>query len=83
MNNQVVSGLFKVAREHLVYKPVLAGRRTILGKWSLRTVGAIGQLNHIADANVDDTQEALILLLKLLLVKYLDCQDTVLIGAAA
>jgi hypothetical protein len=39
---------------------------------AIRTISTISELNDIADANVNDTQETLVLLLELLLVKYLD-----------
>lgn len=46
------------------------------------TVSIRGKFYHVANADVDDTEEALILLLKLLLVKYLDGQYAILIHAA-
>jgi hypothetical protein len=47
------------------------------------TVGVRSQLDDIADADVDDTEEALILFLELLLVKDLHCQDGILVDIAA
>jgi len=37
------------------------------------------QINNIPDSDVDDTKETLILLFKFLLIKYLDCEDTIFI----
>lgn len=45
------------------------------------TVCTISKLNDIADADVDDAQETLILLLELLLVEDLDRQYAVLVCA--
>ncbi|GAT29215.1 phosphatidylserine decarboxylase Psd2 [Aspergillus luchuensis] len=38
---------------------------------------------NIADPHIDHTEETLVLLLELLLVKDLDCEDTVFIDSAA
>ena len=48
----------------------------------LLTISIWGQLNDVADADVDDAQEALVLLLELLLVKDLHGEDAVLVGPA-
>jgi hypothetical protein len=41
------------------------------------TISAHVQVNHITNADIDDSQEALILLLEFLLVKDLDRKDAV------
>lgn len=47
------------------------------------TIGLSTNLGHnIANTNVDDTEEALVLLLELLLVKDLHCQNAVFIDTA-
>lgn len=46
------------------------------------TISVRTQLHDVSDADVDDTEEALVLLLELLLVKDLYGQDAVLIDAA-
>lgn len=46
-----------------------------------RTICTVGELNDIADANVDDTEKTLILLLELLLVEHLNRQYAVLVCA--
>jgi hypothetical protein len=48
----------------------------------LLTVRAVGQLDDIADADVNNTQEALILLLELFLVEDLYSKNAVLTGLA-
>jgi hypothetical protein len=42
-----------------------------------RTLSTLCQLDNITNPDVDDTQEALVLLFELLLVKYLHSEDTV------
>jgi hypothetical protein len=44
-----------------------------------RTVAARVQVDHRADADVDDAEEALVLLLELLLVKDLDGENALLV----
>lgn len=46
------------------------------------TICIWSELDNVADPHVDHPQEALVLLLELLLVKYLDCQYAVLIHSA-
>jgi hypothetical protein len=53
---------------------VIGGLLKILGK---HFVCAHVQVNDIADTDVDDTEEALVLLLELLLVEDLNCQNAV------
>lgn len=45
--------------------------------WPKRTVGVQPQFEHVANADIDDAEEALILLLELALVKDLDSEDAV------
>lgn len=42
------------------------------------TISAVRQLNNIPDANVNNTQESLVLLLKLFLIEYLHGQNAIL-----
>jgi hypothetical protein len=75
VHDHVVVGLFEVACQHLcivsVYVRVVARHG--------RTVAARVQVDYRADADVDDAEEALILLLELLLVKDLDREDALLV----
>jgi hypothetical protein len=49
----------------------------------VRTIAARVQVDDAPDAHVDDAQEALVLLLKLLLVEDLDCEHAVFGDAPA
>ena len=71
MNDHVVVGLFEIAREHLWTRV----SRCDLCRRVPPTVSASVKIYYRPDADVDDTQEALVLLLELLLVKYLNRQD--------
>jgi hypothetical protein len=46
---------------------------------SENTITANAQVDDVSHSDVDDSQEALVLLLEFLLIEYLDCQYTVLI----
>ena len=47
------------------------------------TICIRGKLNDVADPNVDDAQEALVLLLELLLVEDLNCKNAIFIRLTA
>lgn len=47
------------------------------------TIGVWSKLYHIANADIDNAQEALVLLLEFLLVKDLNRQDAVLVYSTA
>jgi hypothetical protein len=49
----------------------------------MRTIPTSVQVDDIADSDIDYTEESLILLLELLLVKYLQCQHTVFRNSTA
>lgn len=48
-----------------------------VGQTDLLTIAASIKVNNVADTNVDDSEEALILLLEFLLIKYLNGENTV------
>jgi hypothetical protein len=68
VDDEVISGLLKIPRKHfwleLASVPEPEKRE--------RTITTHVQVNDIANADVDDAQEALVLLLELLLIKDLD-----------
>jgi hypothetical protein len=79
MHDHVVVGLFQVSSKHLCEGGCQRGheRRISNGEHGKHTISTSVQVDDIAYANIDHTKEALILLLELLLVEYLDSQDTV------
>lgn len=49
----------------------------------LLTILTAGKVDDITNSDIDDSQEPLILLLELLLVKYLDRENAIFVGAPA
>lgn len=79
MHLKVIRRLLQVPREHLVCLESADAR--ILPR-RVPTVGIRGELDNITNTNIDDPEEALVLLLEFLLVEYLDSQDAVLVHLA-
>ena len=48
-----------------------------------RTITASIQVDDAANTNIDNTEETLVLLLELLLVKDLDCENALFVGSPA
>lgn len=90
--HEVIGGFFQVPCEHLVFGGAIevsrcnkdGGKKLGLSvSLAIHTIRFRAQFDHIADTNIDNTEEALILFLELLLVEYLDSQDRVLSHPAA
>lgn len=76
MYNKIISGFLQVTRKHFcVIGQSLVGSG---GAEVSFTISTRIKVDNIANTNVNDTEEALILLLKLLLVKDLNGKDAVL-----
>jgi hypothetical protein len=75
MHNHVVVGLFEIACQHLCGLSVHVGGV----ERDVPTVAARVQVNDGPDADVDDAEEALVLLLELLLVEDLDREHALLV----
>lgn len=82
MDDEIISRFLQVPGKHLVCCGAIvcqhACRQAQMSRGRI-TIGVWSKLYHIANANIDNTQEALVLLLELLLVKDLNRQDAVLI----
>jgi hypothetical protein len=88
VDHQIVGRFLEVSGYHLVYDGLTLAklwRRSVGGaqvETEKLTFKVGDQLDHIAYANVDHTQEALVLLFELLLVKHLNREDAVFIHTA-
>lgn len=80
MYDEIVRGLFEVSGKHLVCCRVIS--KSFIVAEERRTVGIGTKVWHdISDADVDDAEEALILLFEFLLVKDLNCENSAFIGS--
>lgn len=71
MHDEIVGRLLKVPSEHLVWRLCVSTILTSKGR-ERRTIGLRSKIGYdISDPDVDDAEEALILLLELLLVEHL------------
>ena len=84
MDHKIVVGFLEVSREHLYSSSQHSDQSTETetrteNDWGERanTISANIKIDDISDPDVDNAQEALILLLKLLLVKDLDREDAI------
>ena len=69
MDNEIIGGLLEVASQHFCLRLAISST----SRRMLRlTITARVEVNHVADANIDDSKEALILLLEFLLIKDLN-----------
>jgi hypothetical protein len=70
VNHEIVGRLFQIPRQHLYaerwsecMRHKISGRET--------TISAYVQINHVSNADIDDSEKSLVLLFELLLVKNL------------
>jgi hypothetical protein len=86
MDDEIIGRFLQVSGKHLVCCSAVVcqhGSRWARMSKGRITIGVWSKLYDIANANIDNTQEALVLLLELLLIKNLNRQDAVLIYFAA
>jgi hypothetical protein len=88
MYHQIIIGFLEISGEH--FYDLRSNVYPVSSRLELKkndrsetlegyTVTTHLQINNIPDSDVDDTKETLILLFKFLLIKYLDCEDTIFI----
>ena len=81
MYNKIISGFLQVTRKHFwVIGQSLVGSG---GAEVSFTISTRIKVDNVPNTNVDDTEEALVLLLELLLVKDLYCEHAVFRNAPA
>ena len=74
MHHHVIIGLFQVSGEHFCERSVKYGHANV----EARTITTSVEIHDVAHPDVDYAEEALVLLLELLLVEYLNRDDAVL-----
>ena len=79
MNDKVIGGLLQVASEHFCVQRQSPCADDDSGQ--LPTITTCVKIDNIANADIDDSKEALVLLLELLLVKDLNGENAVLSGS--